>query len=212
LLFATLLTDAGDHDVLALNQTPILNRRRWGQGVKRLPVEIDNLMTPVTDQVMVEAVVRFVAGRAFRGLDPMNHAGLLQQRQSTVDGIYGDGGDALAHPLKNGFHRRVVGGGQQLPVDFQALMGNFQPLFPATIFKIGKPRMHSQTPHPGKFAYFLVLETITIITRLPVPACQSKKLPPAKPGAVLKGIRSNQRSFSLPQINFGVILATGSGR
>jgi len=103
---------------------------------------------------MVQAVVRFIAGKAFSGLDAMDHAGLLQQGQRPVDGIYGDGGDALAHPLKNSFNRRMVGGGKQLPVDFQALMSNFQPLFPATLFKIGKPLMHSQTPRFGKLAIF----------------------------------------------------------
>ena len=110
-------------------------RRGRRERVEVLPAEIDHLAAAVAEKVMMRAGEGLVAGLRAGGFQAVDQAEPFEGGQGAVDRVQGEGGQPSGEAGVQGLGGRVVLGLEQLPVDFQALLGDLEARGLADLFE-----------------------------------------------------------------------------
>lgn len=81
--------EALQNGIFALDSSPLQNFIGQERIIKGLPLEINDLMTSLTDEMMVLSLFRLESGLAFPCFDPGNETLFFQRGQCSVNRIQG---------------------------------------------------------------------------------------------------------------------------
>ena len=114
--------------VLCVDLPPRLDLRRLLHRIEIVPTEISDALAGCTDEVVVRIQMGIETDAIIAGMQPPDKAASLERVDRPIDGIEGNRWDSSFDPCADFLGGRMAPAGHQLPIHFQALMRQPQPL------------------------------------------------------------------------------------